>query len=317
MHPTLVQASICWSAKQIFMIGKCNLCLKDNVELQLSHVIPKFVWRWFKKTSPGKLRTSQEPNKRIQDGPKAYLLCTDCEQSLGNWENLFYEKLFLPLHNPKPVTEAIPYGPWALKFAVSISWRVMKFFEVDNPNSHLTPVQKQLEVQAMETWRKFMLSEVENPDIFSQHLIPVDVIQSYQGPNISPFLNRYFLRSVHIDVIATKKSAHVYTKICRLIIFGRIHEKQPRQWKGLQLKLKKGTVKLGKYHLPPGIVEYWNTKADETQKALNSISPRQQEKLDKNFEENIDDYIGSEVFRAMEYDIYHSGDEAFSKKDGN
>ena len=160
-----------------------------------------------------------------------------------------------------------------------------------------------------------MLSDIENPGIFSQQLIPVDVIEDVQGLEISPFLNRYFLRSVHFDVIATKQSAYIYSKMCRVIIFGRIQEKRRKEWKGSQIKLRKGSIEPRDYHVPPGIFEYWNLKADEAKKALDSMSSRQQEKLSRYVEANIDRFSDSEVRRAIEYDIYHSGRKAFNGRD--
>lgn len=60
------------------MNGVCLLCKRER-ELQLSHIIPNFVYNWLKDTSPSFIRSSQNPNQRIQDGPKYYLLCAECE----------------------------------------------------------------------------------------------------------------------------------------------------------------------------------------------------------------------------------------------
>src|SRR3989338_2133962 len=57
----------------------CKLC-GINDELQNSHIIPSFIYRWLKETSgTGFLRFGQTPNKRVQDGLKDYLLCSSCE----------------------------------------------------------------------------------------------------------------------------------------------------------------------------------------------------------------------------------------------
>jgi len=41
------------------MLGQCKLCLKNNVELQMSHIVPKFVWKWFS-VNIGQKRTQQK-----------------------------------------------------------------------------------------------------------------------------------------------------------------------------------------------------------------------------------------------------------------
>lgn len=295
------------------MNNVCQLCLK-NADLKLSHIVPKFVWRWLKESAPGGIRTNRNPNLRIQDGPKTYLLCAECEQRFSDWEKPFCERVFLPLHNPEPVTTSIRYEGWALKFAVSVSWRVLTFFEHEASTKHFTPLQRQLADEALETWRRFLLGELENPGDFNQHLLPTDVIESYQGPKISSSLNRYLLRNVHIDVISTQSSAYVYTKMCRLILFGRIHEKYPKHWRGMQLRLRRGDIRPRDYLLPAGIAEYMNRKADEARRALESLSPRQYKVVDAEFDKNVDAIANSEIFRAMSYDVLHSGKEAFSNR---
>src|SRR5258708_13965527 len=102
------------------MRAKCALCFEER-ELQLSHIVPKFVFGYVKRSAPSALRSHRTPNLRIQDGEKEYLLCWECEQIFGGWEKTFSEQLFIPLHDPLPVTTTIPYRHWALKFAFSSS----------------------------------------------------------------------------------------------------------------------------------------------------------------------------------------------------
>ncbi len=130
------------------MKGKCALCESER-ELQESHIIPRFVFKWFKETSPGAIRSTQTPNLRIQDGAKLELLCADCENLISGWERAFCETIFTPFHlnQFKPVE----YSVWALKFAVSVSWRVLQYyFRVDNL-AHFTPEQKELAQDALLT----------------------------------------------------------------------------------------------------------------------------------------------------------------------
>ena len=69
------------------MKGICRLCYCD-AELQESHVIPAFVFRWLRETGPTPhMRISDEPNRRVQDGLKYPWLCRDCEQMLGGWQS--------------------------------------------------------------------------------------------------------------------------------------------------------------------------------------------------------------------------------------
>ncbi len=296
------------------MNNACALCLKTT-ELKLSHIVPKFVWRWLKESSASSIRSSREPDLRIQDGLKIHLLCAECEQRFSDWEKRFAEKVFLPLNDPEAVIEPIHYEEWALKFAVSVSWRVLTFFNLKGHASDFSPRQNELADVALETWRKFLLGEVSNPGNFEQHLHPVDVLTNYEGPKISSYLNRYLLRTIDVDVISTSDSTYVYIKMCRLILFGRIEEKYPRKWKGMQLHLRKGDIRPRTYYCAPGwVADYLSRKADETKNALESVSPKQQAIIDTAFHKNVDAIAQSETFRAMQSDVAHSGKEAFSMR---
>lgn len=47
-------------------MGKCALCGEDK-ELQLSHIIPKFIGKYLKNTSIGNIRSHENPNRIAQD----------------------------------------------------------------------------------------------------------------------------------------------------------------------------------------------------------------------------------------------------------
>jgi hypothetical protein len=67
-------------------------------ELQESHILPSFVYRWMKETSAtGYLRFGQQPNLRVQDGVKRHLLCANCEQRFNQWAAILSTPCSLPL----------------------------------------------------------------------------------------------------------------------------------------------------------------------------------------------------------------------------
>jgi hypothetical protein len=105
----------------------CQLCRKTR-PLRMSHIVPSFVFDWVKRTAPGAIRLARSPNRRVQDGAKLQLLCDDCEQRFGIWEKEFAENIFAPLHS-NPQDSLLEYQDWGLKFAVSVSWRVLTYFE--------------------------------------------------------------------------------------------------------------------------------------------------------------------------------------------
>jgi len=56
--------------------GQCRLCQAD-ADLQLSHILPAFVFRWLRESAGGNpIRNTSTPNLRVQDGLKRYWLCS-------------------------------------------------------------------------------------------------------------------------------------------------------------------------------------------------------------------------------------------------
>lgn len=288
----------------------CELC-QQPADLQLSHIIPRFVWKWLKDSSPGALRASPNPNRRIQDGPKLALLCAACEQRFSAWERPFAEQVFLPLHERRQNPQTITYGDWALKFAVSVSWRSLTYLMRQPIDDPYLPIQEQYIADALAAWRGFLLGSTKHPGDFTQHLLPVEVVTGYTSPRISPFLNRYFLRSAQIDLITSQSSIYIYTKMCKILIFGRIHEKRPNDWLGLQLHAKRGLLLSARSKVPGALAEYLNEKADDAKHTLDSLSPNQRDKVDALVMSNLDNIANSDLFDAMRYDVMHSGKAAF------
>jgi hypothetical protein len=232
--------------------GKCYFCEKD-AQLQLSHIIPKFVYIWAKDSSPSYLRNSNNPNIRIQDGEKQYYFCSDCEQLFGTWEQAFSETIFVPLHNSGSKPVSFKYQDWCLKFAASVSWRVLLFHKLRGL-THLSSEQIELANRAFDIWRDFLRGNRPHPDKFEQHILPLDMIESHSFPNLSPYINRYFLRGIDCDVIRSETTVMAYTKMCRIALFGFIQFDEKNKWRGTKVHIREGKIGAKKYYITIKIV---------------------------------------------------------------
>jgi len=77
----------------------CRLCLESS-ELQESHIIPRTIIKLIRDEGLEN-RFYELHNKltqTIQDGPKEYLLCDDCEQKIGRYEKYFIEAVHFSKH---------------------------------------------------------------------------------------------------------------------------------------------------------------------------------------------------------------------------
>ena len=221
------------------MIGECKLCGKE-AELQESHILPAFVFKWQRATSGnGHLRSTREPNQRVQDGIKRFWLCAGCEGPFSRSEQAFATQLFHPYIERSGAN--FPYGPWMLHFAVSVSWRVLRL-TLDEDALHGWSADQTAAARAAEpVWRRYLLGEIPHPAKFRQHILPMDEI-SKGTAGMEPNMNRYLMRAISMDVCRKTGSMFTYAKLGRFMIFGAIEEAHPELWKGTDIKANQGVV---------------------------------------------------------------------------
>jgi hypothetical protein len=257
----------------------------------------------------------QTPNRRIQDGPKIEFLCDTCEQTFGRWEKQFAEQVFIPLHEGKADHRPIQYEAWALKFAVSVSWRVLTFFRELTGLNYLSEKLQQEAVAAGDYWRAFLLERCPHPGKYEQHLIPLDIIKSLSGGPWSPFLNRYLLRTVEMDVVASSDSAFVYSKLGRLLLIGFLSGQPRAAWKETRLHVRLGTVGgIKSYEVPGSLGALLNSKSARAAERIGSMSSNQSNVIQEEIKEKAEsgELLHSDVFRAMQQDVLLFGSDAFS-----
>lgn len=289
----------------------CRLC-QHEAELQLSHILPAFAYRWLRESSGnGFIRTNREPNKRVQDGEKRPWLCFSCEQRFSQSEGEFANRLFYPyLEDSGAIRQ---HSSWLMYFCVSVSWRVLIFYRDQGHLSDWEPEALKRVDDAERVWRAYLLGEIAHPGVHQQHLLPLDEIESASG-ELPPNINRYLMRAIHIDFVRGSKSLITYAKLGRFMILGFVHEPNLGRWKGTKVPANEGLLGPRKYVLPKGFGEYLADKATKMREALDSVSEKQQGKIEDAFRKNVDRFVDSDSFRAMQADLAMFGDDAFSKR---
>ncbi|MCS6286886.1 MAG: hypothetical protein H8K08_15805 [Nitrospira sp.] len=292
-------------------MGPCKLCGVDSI-LRLSHILPAFAIRWLRESSGGgHIRVSSSPNVRIQDGLKLYWLCDSCEDLLGKTETAFSNKLFYPY--TERIQSEFRYENWLLHFCVSLSWRVLEYHRVNTTLEGYSHEEiKQID-KARTVWKEFLQGKRPHPGVYRQHLIPFEEIRSFTFPveDVSPWIHRYLLRAIDMDLLRGKTTNVVYSKLGRFIILGFIREDHPSRWQGAQVRAKKGTIEPRNYKLPIQFFRYINERANKITRAMLDISPRQQAKIDESLRENKERFIASDQFLAMQSDAQLFGIAAF------
>lgn len=288
---------------------RCALCAKSS-DLQASHIIPRFVFNWLKNTSAtGHFRSSENPNLRVQDGLKPRMLCMECEQLFSSWEKQFSEECFVLLNRGN--VHNISYGPWMLKFATSVSWRVLHFFDANGylskfPDHIITSINR-----ALREWSQFLLDDSPHPGSHEQHMFLGDVIAGTSIANTPANISRYLARTIDCDVAFTQDSAITYAKMGKFVLFGFIEIPHPRQWEGTKLHVRKGSFGEKNIELPSTVGEYLFDRAMRAANSNSKISTRQRARISKSYKQNLDRAVQSETLRALHQDVLLFGNKAF------
>ena len=288
---------------------QCALC-SESSHLQASHIVPGFVFDWLRNTSAtGHFRFAEAPNLRVQDGLKPHMLCKDCEQLFSVWEKKFAEECFAPINSG--LARNVAYGPWMLKFATSISWRVLRLFTASGYLSDFPRHIATLVDDAIDAWARFLLGSQPHPGSHEQHMFVVDVVESLSITNPPPNLSRYLARAIDIEVAHNEDSVITYAKMGKFVLFGFIAIQYPRRWEGTKLHVQRGLFGQRDIVLPIDIGEFIFGRARLTAEQYSQMSDRQRDKIGSSYEKDPDQVPQSDTFRAMHQDVLMFGKTAF------
>ena len=292
----------------------CKLC-SSGAPLKKSHIIPKFVGRWMKGTSPTPyLRFGGNMDKRLQDLSSFELLCGDCENRFSAWETKFANEIFHPSADGETVFK---YGPWLLKFAASLAWRAIQFrhFHGIEETPALDSMVNEMELHLS----RFLLGQEKNVDSFTQHIYPVSELAAPIRPG-SPMLNRYLARAVEIDFLQTDDLSEmmVYVKLPMFMFFS-VGASTCRRWLGTS-RIKKSSLLQPKSHILHGsMLDYLLERANKMGELLDSMSPKSKAAADraifKAIEKNPESVVNSRLMQAMLVDYEFYGEEAVVYRD--
>lgn len=286
----------------------CALCKKTKI-LQRSHIIPAFAYKWLKQSGGSPIRRSTSPNRRVQDGLKPFLLCQSCEQIISHDEKLFSEKLFKPL--TKDYSFNTRYGPWMLRFAAGLSFKLLSYYrsQVDEKNLDSVGISKDCEL----ILREFLLKDRPSPGSFEQHFFLNLPIASTTDANIPENYHRWALRSLEFDMPHNAAFCLTYVKIGPFAFFGNLSGSK-LLWKGTRISINGSPVRVQRIILPMEMRDYLYSRMHLHASTLNDLSPYQLRKIDQTTLENLDAFASSNQWQAMELDARLFGEEAIVRR---
>jgi hypothetical protein len=201
----------------------CHLCERPAV-LRSSHIIPSWAYR---DELRGKGGAFVDLNEFYVHGHaiELKLLCDCCEQMFGNWETI--AKQF----GQQSEYES-QYGDWLLKFATSISWRVLKYFQL-RPEGELSETQKPILAlpsvgRALACWSDFMrLGKLPATRQHRQHFFPV-------SPDYE------MRKAIGLTISQADGNVFTYARFSFFCIVGLIESTAPKQLEANHIKVRGG-----------------------------------------------------------------------------
>lgn len=197
------------------MKGICKL-YEVEAELRESHVYPKFVVDYLKKTGSNYLRRVTEPNRRLQDAMKPRLLSNRAEQEFSKREKWFAEHVFLPYLEQN--AKSLPYNENLYYFALSFLWRLL-VVNLSHPAIIHQPFYPLLQEAELE-WRLFLrdfIFPTVHPKVY---LFFTDRIKSHNVPVQG--LDHYVTRTLDSTIVFNEEGTFVavYGKFLRFVFWG-------------------------------------------------------------------------------------------------
>ncbi len=174
----------------------------------------------------------------------------------------------------------------------------------------LSDAQQAAMESALGRWRDVLLGRQPHPERHAQYLYPVGLIKSASQASVSPSQNRYFLRTIQIDVLVGVERMVVFSKLGRLVLIGFVTPPD-RAWRGWRVRVRKGHFGVQAFGMPGEMLAFMRASADAYGSIYDRMSPRQQHIAGARAAQSMEER--DEAFVAFEADVAISGSAAFRR----
>lgn len=269
--------------------GICALT-KVMCDLQLSHIIPKFVWRYQKANGSNYWRDNINPNKAMQDGPKEYLLGRDAEQEFSKRETWFANNIFYPFCKDQLKTAKVEYKKELYYFCISVLWRTL----LTTKDYIADPKLKVKCIIALEEWRVY-LNGGDVPPTYNQiYMMPINKeLYNTLEPDfiISEHIYNeiywYILRDTDREIYCEKPNNRaLFCKIPRFFLWAVIERDDTALNYGLRISPDGGKIDFKRYTVGKGgiktfIFQRVINRMNEEEKARAKITSVQRDLIEQ------------------------------------
>lgn len=260
-------------------LKECALCRK-NSELELSHIIPKFVIRYLKESSIGQLRSSENPNSTVQDGEKYYMLCGECEDRFSECEKKFADTIFHSYF--KQHQRSFEYDKWLYYFITSVSWRHLYLDLIDFVQHHTVGLDAlECLIESEQLMREYLLGEREEIGNIEHHIFFFEDISSISDefrkmqPHVSIHRSIAGYSGANEDV----KTYFTMTNMMGIFLFTLYHKGKDEVWENTQIFNRVGKIEAKDQRVTSICGQEIIEIIKRAERDQEQISERQQEKI--------------------------------------
>jgi hypothetical protein len=201
-----------------------------------------------------------------------YFLCGKCEERLSVWETAFKREIYDPFHTGG--LHSVRYHSWVLKFATSLSWRVLR---ATIEAGDATPREIKLAAPPAEkTWRDFLLDKRTHPRHFSQYLFFLDSLANTRDRtvpiNFASYIHRAEAAGIWHD--PRRGSLFTFSMLCSIAVIGVISLGDASAW-GQRLHVRGGVLTENGSIPPPEVVDMIKKQANDHLEMSRQFSDRQ------------------------------------------
>lgn len=163
--------------------------------------------------------------------------------------------------------------------------------------------------RADQRWRDFIIDKAAHPGDFEQHLVIFNVIENTSLPDLPTNMNRFMTGAVTLDIVGSERSLMTFAKLGRFMIFG-LMQGDKKAWQGTKVHVRTGLLKPDSVSIPGGLLYMFKEKAALAAAAFDAMSSMQRAKVDLNIRDNLDQFLQSDQFAAIEADARLFGEGA-------
>lgn len=282
-------------------LRQCALCSVSYEPREESHIIPKFVYRWLKASSTTEfMRFGPEMNRHSQDGIKDHFLCETCEDRFAALESTFATEIFHPFVADN--FHEADYAEWMLKFAVSVSWRLLAYKIDERSLPHFRGRHTSSVTETLQRWRDYLLDRRDDIGEHEIHLLPLTGIIDHSASGVPKNINRYLRRTVEIEAGVSDTEAFTYYKLGPVIFIGLIAYPDLTHWKGTRIS-HGGRFPPRDIIAPGQYLDFISMRSRRLEKFESQFSERQLAKIKERYKKKIGRFEQSDTCRTLLMDL--------------